>query len=121
RKHQRASPTSCDLAHGAKARLPHFAFEYGDGGAGDDGGIRRNWSALDSIEMVPRYGVMPELPPVGVELFGRRYTAPLGIAPMGSPIVVWPGDDKLIAKAAQHAGVPYTLGCAGGATIEEIA
>jgi L-lactate dehydrogenase (cytochrome) len=40
---------------------------------------------------------------------------------MGSPIVVWPGADKLFAKAAQHAGVPYTLGCAGGATIEEIA
>jgi L-lactate dehydrogenase (cytochrome) len=71
--------------------------------------------------MVPRYGVMPELPPVGVELFGRKYTAPIGIAPMGSPIVVWPGADKLFAAAAQRVGVPYTLGCAGGATIEEIA
>ena len=40
---------------------------------------------------------------------------------MGSPIVVWPGADKLLAKAAQHARVPYTLGVAGGATIEEIA
>jgi hypothetical protein len=40
---------------------------------------------------------------------------------MGSPIVVWPGADKLLAKAAQRARVPYTLGVAGGATIEEIA
>ena len=40
---------------------------------------------------------------------------------MGSPIVVWPGADKLLAKAAQRAKVPYTLGVAGGATIEEIA
>ena len=71
--------------------------------------------------LVPRYGVMPSLPPVHCELFGRTYTAPIGIAPMGSPIVVWPGADKLLARAAQRARVPYTLGVAGGATIEEIA
>ena len=120
-KNQRWYPTIYDLRRGAKRRLPHFAYEYGDGGAGDDTGIRHNWAALDAIEMIPRYGVMPKLPPVNVELFGRKYAAPLGVAPMGSPIVVWPGADKLFAKAAQHAGVPYTLGCAGGATIEEIA
>ena len=61
------------------------------------------------------------MPPIDVELFGRKYAAPLGIAPMGSPIVVWPGADLLLAKAAQRARVPYTLGVAGGATIEEIA
>jgi (S)-mandelate dehydrogenase len=120
-KHQRWYPTIYELRRGSRGRLPHFAFEYGDGGAGDDTGIKRNWSALDAIEMVPRYGVMPELPPVSVELFGRKFTAPIGIAPMGSPIVVWPGADKLFAAAAQRVGVPYTLGCAGGATIEEIA
>src|SRR5206468_8103445 len=43
------------------------------------------------------------------------------VAPMGSPVVVWPGADKAIAKAAQRARVPYTLGVVGGATIEEIA
>jgi (S)-mandelate dehydrogenase len=120
-KNQRWYPTIYDLRRGAKRRLPHFAYEYGDGGAGDDTGIKHNWAALDAIEMIPRYGVMPELPPVNVELFGRKYAAPLGVAPMGSPIVVWPGADKLLAKAAQRAKVPYTLGVAGGATIEEIA
>ena len=120
-KNQRWYPTIYDLRRGAKWRLPHFAYEYGDGGAGDDTGIRHNWSALDSIEIIPRYGVMPELPPVNCELFGRKYTAPIGVAPMGSPIVVWPGADKLLATAAQRAKVPYTLGVAGGATIEEIA
>jgi len=120
-KHQRRYPTIYDLRRGAERRLPYFAFEYGDGGAGDDTGIRHNWAALDSIDLIPRYGVMPKLPPVEVELFGRRYAAPIGVAPMGSPIVVWPGADKLLARAAQRARVPYTLGVAGGATIEEIA
>ena len=115
-------PTIDYLRRAARRRLPHFAFEYSDGGSGkDDAGIKRNWAALDAVEMVPRYGVMPALPPCDVELFGRRYAAPIGIAPMGGPAIVWPGADKHLARAAQKARVPYTLGLAGGATIEEIA
>jgi L-lactate dehydrogenase (cytochrome) len=115
-------PTIDYLRRGARRNLPHFAFEYSDGGSGkDDAGIRRNWAALDAVELIPRYGVMPALPPCEVELFGRRYAAPIGISPMGGPAIVWPGADKLLARAAQKARIPYTLAAAGGATIEEIA
>jgi (S)-mandelate dehydrogenase len=88
--------------------------------AGNDVGVAHNWAALDAIKVVPRYGVMPALPPTGVELFGSKYDAPIGIAPMGGPSIVWPGADLLMAKAAQQARVPYTLGVAGGATIEQV-
>jgi L-lactate dehydrogenase (cytochrome) len=64
---------------------------------------------------------MPTLPPCDVELFGRRYSAPIGVAPMGGPAIIWPGGDKHLARAAQRAGVPYMLSTAGSATIEEIA
>jgi (S)-mandelate dehydrogenase len=115
-------PTIDYLRRGARRRLPHFAFEYSDGGSGkDDAGIGRNWAALDAVELVPRYGVMPSLPPCEVELFGRCYAAPIGIAPMGGPAIVWPGADLHLARAAQRARIPYTLGMAGGATIEQIA
>jgi len=118
----RRYPTIDYLRRGARRRLPHFAFEYSDGGSGkDDSGIMRNWAALDAVEMVPRYGVMPALPPCAVELFGRRYAAPIGISPMGGPAICWPGADKHLARAAQRARIPYTLAAAGGATIEEIA
>ena len=33
---------------------------------------------------------------------GRRYAAPLGIAPMGGPALVWPGADRFMAQAAQQ-------------------
>ena len=46
-KHQRWYPTIYDLRRGAARRLPNFAYEYGDGGAGADTGIARNWAALD--------------------------------------------------------------------------
>jgi L-lactate dehydrogenase (cytochrome) len=114
-------PTVAYLRQRASRRIPRFAFEYGDGGAGSDQGIRRNWAGLDAVELVPRYGVMPALPAVDVELFGRKYAAPLGIAPMGGPAIIWPGADALMAEAAQRSRVPYTLGTVGGITIEQAA
>lgn len=117
----RRFPTIAHLRAHARRHAPRFAFEYMDGGAGADTGIAHNWAALDAVELVPRYGVMTGLPPIDVELFGRRYCAPFGIAPMGGPSIVWPGADLLLAKAAQRARVPYVLGLAGGATIEQIA
>ncbi len=114
-------PTSTYLRRAAPRNVPRFSFEYGDTGAGNDIGIEHNWAAFDGVKVVPRYGVTNTLPPTDVELFGHRYAAPFGIAPMGGPSLVWPGADLLLAKAAQRARVPYTLGVAGGATIEEIA
>jgi (S)-mandelate dehydrogenase len=118
----RRFPSTQYLRDGARRRVPHFAFEYADGGAGNgDTGIKRNWAAFDAVELVPRYGVMPSLPPTSVELFGRRFSAPVGVAPMGGPSIVWPGADEYLARAAQRAGVPYMLSTVGGATIERIA
>jgi L-lactate dehydrogenase (cytochrome) len=118
---RRRFPTIDYLRRHARRHIPHFAFEYCDGGAGSDKGIARNWAALDAVELVPRYGVMPALPPCEVELFGRRYAAPIGIAPMGGPALVWPGADLYMAQAAQAARVPYVLGTVGGLTIEQAA
>ncbi len=120
-KHHRRYPTTAWLRQQAPRHVPRFAFEYADTGAGNDVGIAHNWAALDAIKIAPRYGVMPTLPPTEVELFGRRYAAPIGIAPMGGPSIVWPGADLLMAKAAQRVRVPYTLGVAGGASLEEVA
>jgi isopentenyl diphosphate isomerase/L-lactate dehydrogenase-like FMN-dependent dehydrogenase len=120
-KWHRHYPTTAWLRRAAPRNVPRFAFEYGDTGAGNDIGIAHNWAAFDAIKVAPRYGVVVSPPPVEVSLFGTRYRAPLGIAPMGGPSLVWPGADRLMAKAAQRARVPYTLSTAGGATIEEAA
>ena len=73
---RRRFPTVAYLRNKARTRIPYFAFEYGDGGAGADTGIAHNWAALDAVELVPRYGVMPALPTVEVELFGRQLCGP---------------------------------------------
>jgi (S)-mandelate dehydrogenase len=120
-KLKRRYPTVAYLRSRARAHVPGFAFEYMDGGAGADGGIARNWRALDAVELIARYGRTTNLPPLDTELFGRPYAAPIGIAPMGGPAIVWPGADRYLAEAAQRARIPYTLGTVGGMTIEAAA
>jgi (S)-mandelate dehydrogenase len=115
----RRFPTIPMMREAARRTLPSFAFEYLDGGAGQDTGIARNWRALDAVEIVPRYGVSTDLPPIDMELFGRRYAGPIGVAPMGSPSLGFPGADRHLAAAAQTARLPYTLSAVGGMTIED--
>ncbi len=114
----RRNPTVWHLRESARRRTPGFSFECGDGGAGADRGIERNWRSLDAVELIARYGVITGLPPIDVELFGRRYAGPIGIAPMGSPGIVWPGADELLATAAQRANIPYLLSTVAGLSIE---
>jgi isopentenyl diphosphate isomerase/L-lactate dehydrogenase-like FMN-dependent dehydrogenase len=119
---KRRLPTSADVRAEAKRRLPHFAYEYCDGGAGGaDTGIQRNNNAFDAIELVPRYGKVVLPPPADCTLFGRPYAAPIGVAPVGGPGTVYPGAERYLAAACQAAQVPYTLGLLSGITFDEAA
>ncbi len=118
---KRRFPTALDLRARARRRLPNFAFEYADGGAGSDGGIARNWAALDAVELTPRYGRVAEPPPTTATVFGREYAAPFGIAPIGSPGTALPGAEACLAAAAQRANVPWVMGLLSGITVERAA
>ncbi len=118
---KRKYPTALDLRAKARRRLPKFAFEYLDGGAGADTGIARNWAAFDAIEMTPRYGHVIAPPKTNTKLFGQLYSAPTGISPIGGPGTAFPGAEKYFAIAAQTAKIPYTLGVLSAITIEEAA
>ncbi|HWM46715.1 MAG TPA: alpha-hydroxy acid oxidase [Xanthobacteraceae bacterium] len=120
-KLRRRFPTVFYLREAARRRIPQFGFEATDGGAGRDGGVARNAAALDAIELMPRYGIDKGICAMETELFGRRYAAPIGIAPMGLPGVVWPGAEKYLAAAANKARVPYTAGTVASSTVEELA
>jgi L-lactate dehydrogenase (cytochrome) len=118
---RRQFPTVEDLRRRARRRIPRFSFEYLDGGAGLDAGVERNVAAFGAVEIVPRYGIDVATVTTDVDLFGRRYAAPIGISPMGLPSLIWPGGEGYLARAAQNARVPYTLGTVAGLEIERAA
>lgn len=119
---RRRYPTIADLRAHAKRRVPSFGFDYVDGAAGEtEPGVARNRAGLDAVEIVPRFGVENFSVSVDVDLFGRRYAMPMGIAPMGLPGLMWPGGEDIFARAAQKARIPFTLGSSAGAPIERMA
>jgi len=113
-------PTIADLRRRARWRVPRFGFDFVDGGANDEVCIERNIAAFRAVELLPRYCVDGKVS-TEVELFGRLYAAPIGIAPMGSPGLLWPGAEKHLAREAQRRRIPYILATPANASIEEIA
>jgi L-lactate dehydrogenase (cytochrome) len=108
-----------DLRRRAKRRVPGFAFDFVD--RGNRLALARNRSALDAIEVVARYGHGHPVASSEVILLGRRYAAPIGVAPMGMGGLIWSGAEEYLAAAAQAAGIPYCLATPGAASIERIA
>lgn len=113
-----ASPD--DLARLARRRLPGFAWDFLDGGAGAEAGLRRNRDRLEAILLKPRFatGVAPD---ATARLFDQDYPLPLGVAPVGMGGLVWPRSDLFLARMAAAGKIPFTLGSAGSCTIEEVA
>jgi (S)-mandelate dehydrogenase len=117
----RRFPTIADLRRRARWRVPRFAFDFVDGGANDEVCVERNMAAFRAVELLPRYCIDLKGTSTEVELFGARYAAPIGIAPMGSPGLMWPGADEYLARAAQSARIPFVLATPANAAIERIA
>jgi L-lactate dehydrogenase (cytochrome) len=116
----RRFPTVEDMRAAARRRIPRFAYDFVDGGTGDEVGLRRNRSALDAVTLVPRFGRESRRATLETTVFGTTYAAPFGVAAMGMAGVAWPGADVLIAEAARAANLPYTLATPGSSTIETI-
>lgn len=112
-------PTLEYIERRARRRIPRFAFDFLEGGTGDDVGVARNRAALDAVELVPRFGAASPIQ-TKVTLFGTEYSAPVGISPVGVDGIVWPGATKLFAIAARETGIPYIAGTLATASIEEV-
>ncbi|MCE7027529.1 alpha-hydroxy acid oxidase [Jiella avicenniae] len=113
-------PTYEFLEARAKRRIPRFAWDFVHGGTGADYGIDVNRRALDGVEIVPRYGVMGKAA-TETEIFGRRYSAPIGISPVGMDALAWPGSSRCLARAARDENIPYITGTLADSALEEVA
>lgn len=114
-------PTIEDLRSMTRRRVPKFVFDFIDAGCGDDICVSENRRAFERMKIVPRVGFGSVKPNTGVSLFGRRYSLPVGVSPIGFGGIVWPGTEAALARAAQEANIPYTLATPACAAIEEIA
>lgn len=105
----------------AKARLPHFLFEYLDGGSYAEVTLGRNTSDLESIAL--RQRVLRDVSDIqlSAELFGQRWAMPVGLGPVGLSGLYARRGEVQAAKAAAAAGVPFSLSTLSGCPIGEVA
>lgn len=80
----------------------------------------RNRRALDQITMTPRFMKGKLNVELETELFGRKYAAPFGIAPMGLGGLVWPNAEQIMAESAVRYRIPYTLSTVATQTPETV-
>ncbi|MEL6608157.1 MAG: alpha-hydroxy acid oxidase [Pseudomonadota bacterium] len=113
-------PAVSDLRRKARARIPHFAFEYLDSGTGDELQVARNRAALDAVQFLPDILCGPMAPDFTTSLLGREYGRPFGIAPVGMSGLMWPGAERILAAAAARNRIPYGLSTVATKLPEEV-
>jgi (S)-mandelate dehydrogenase len=105
----------------AQRRLPKMIFDYLEGGADDEIGMKHNREVFERYRLMPRRLVDVSKRDSSIELFGRHQAAPFMIGPTGLNAALWPKGDILLARAAEKAGIPFVLSTASNASIEEVA
>lgn len=109
-----------DYARLAQARLPHDVWDFVAGGAGDERALAANRAAFDRIRLFPRILTGAGIARTGVSLFGRTWSAPLGVAPMAYHTLVHPEGELATVQAAGSAGVPTVLSTFAGRAFKDL-
>ncbi|MEO6535070.1 MAG: L-lactate dehydrogenase [Sphingomicrobium sp.] len=105
----------------AIARLPHFLFEYIDGGSYDEVTLERNSADLRAIAL--RQRVLRDVSAIdtSTELFGRRWAMPVGLGPVGLAGMYARRGEVQAARAAAAANVPFALSTVSACSLAEVA
>tara|TARA_Y100000590_G_scaffold190582_1_gene216915 strand:+ start:19227 stop:20378 length:1152 start_codon:yes stop_codon:yes gene_type:complete len=110
-----------DLRSLAKRRLPAGVFDYIDGGAEDEITLRKNVDAYRNVSFKPR--VLRDMTEVdsSTHLLGRPLAFPLVLAPTGFTRIAHSEGELAVVRAADRAGIPFTLSTMATRSIEECA
>ncbi len=105
----------------ARRRLPHFLFEYIDGGAFSETTLRNNMGDLQKIAL--RQRVLRDVSQISTEttLFGQKMSMPIGLSPVGIAGLNARRGEVQAAQAAEAAGVPFCLSTVSACSIDEVA
>jgi L-lactate dehydrogenase (cytochrome)/(S)-mandelate dehydrogenase len=112
--------TISDLRRFAKRRLPRMAFDFIEGGCDNDDGIAENEAAFAAHRLVPRYLVDVSQRDTTTRIAGQSFALPFGFAPTGAAGIFRHDADRLLARAAAAANVPFVLSGNSNASIEEV-
>ncbi|MGF7154255.1 FMN-dependent L-lactate dehydrogenase LldD [Novosphingobium gossypii] len=110
-----------DFREAARRKLPRFLFEYIDGGSYAEATLRRNVSDLADLALRQRVLRNVADLDLSTELFGQKLALPVALAPIGLAGLNARRGEAQAVRAAEGAGVPFTLSTVGACAIAEVA
>jgi L-lactate dehydrogenase (cytochrome) len=114
-----ASPK--DFRRAALQRLPHFLFDYVDGGALDEATLKANEADLSQILLRQRVLHAMDRVDLSTKLLGQELALPIILGPVGLSGMLARRGEVQAARAAAKAGIPYTLSTVSVCPIAEVA
>lgn len=110
-----------DYREVARRRLPKFLFEYIDGGSYGEVTLRHNIVDLEDVAL--RQRVLRDVSQIDLSatLFGQKLSMPVALAPIGLAGINARRGERQAVRAAEMAGIPFTLSTVSACTLEEVA
>jgi L-lactate dehydrogenase (cytochrome) len=105
--------TANDYRDLARARLPAFLFDYIDGGATDEQTLAANVAGWGAVQLRQRVLVNVDRVDTSSSLLGQACSLPLALAPVGLAGMMARRGEVQAVRAADAAGVPFTLSTVG--------
>ena len=110
-----------DLRSIAQRKLPRPIFDFIDGAAFQEITLRANCEDFDKIRFRQRSLVDVSKRNFSTTILGQKSSMPAVISPIGLGGICWGNDgEKLAARAAKAADIPFTLAMLSIATMEQI-
>jgi len=117
----KAFPSIEDLRRSARRKVPKMFFDYAEAGSYNQETLRANRSDLEQIKLRQRVLVNVDQRDTSTRILGEKVSLPLALAPIGLGGMMH-GDGEIAAcRAAQAAGIPYTLSTMSICSIEDVA
>jgi L-lactate dehydrogenase (cytochrome) len=110
-----------DLRNLARRKVPRAFFDYADSGSYGEYTLRANRTDLEAIKLRQRVLVDVSERNLETTILGKKIAAPLILAPIGLCGMQYGDGEILSAKAANDAGIPFTLSTMSIASIEHVA
>ena len=113
--------SALDYRELARRRLPHFLFEYVDGGSYAEVTLRRNIADLEAIALRQRVLTDVSSLDLTTTLFGQALRLPVALAPIGLAGMNARRGEVQAVRAADKAGIPFCLSTVSACPLAEVA
>jgi len=110
-----------DLRQLARRRVPRAFFEYAESGSYNEETLRANRSDLEAIKLRQRILVDVSSRSLDTTIIGQKIAAPFVLAPIGLCGMQHGDGEILSARAANAAGIPFTLSTMSICSVEDVA